>query len=357
MSDTAFINAIKTAVPAHEMHSAFLASLPLIVNSEFTRQRLKKIADRSQIQKRYTILEHLISEDESDPQAFYKPPRFPATAERMSMYKQHALPLAAAAVNPLFNHHSNCTITHLIVTSCTGFYAPGLDIDIVRHFRLPPSVERILIGYMGCYAAVNGLKLARDIIRSQKRANVLMVNIELCSLHFRMDAPFDQLISFAIFGDGCAASLISAEPVGMSLEGFYSTLLPDTMDQMSWDVGDDGFYMVLGRAVPNLLKSALRRERSGLLHGKTVEDFNHWAIHPGGRGILDMVQHELNLSDQAMLPSRRVMRDHGNMSSPTLMFILKEFMKECPVEGLGCAMAFGPGLVLESMIFGTGTKG
>lgn len=347
----AYINSISCAVPAHEGHSKAIDFFLRVISSADEKGKLKAVARRLGIERRHTVLRDFFDVDGADKKAFYQVDRFPTTAERMNRYQKDALPLALKAVQPLLNSQDGRSLTHLIVTSCTGFYAPGLDIDIVENLKLNPRIQRTLIGYMGCYAAIPGLKLAQQIVQSDRKARVLMINVELCTLHWRKgDIPFDQFISFLLFADGCAASVISAESKGLRLDQFYGTVLPDTQDLMEWTIGDDGFFMKLDAGLPKVLVRGLKQEKENILWKKSPQDFDFWAIHPGGRGILNGIQASLNLTDEAMAPSREVLRNYGNMSSPTLMFILKEFL-EGKKSGLGCALAFGPGLVIESLVF------
>jgi alpha-pyrone synthase len=240
-------------------------------------------------------------------------------------------------------------ITHLIVTTCTGFYAPGIDVEIIGHFRLKPSVERTIIGFMGCHAGINALKLARHVVRSDAGARVLIVNLELCTLHLKETGNIEEMLSFLIFADGCAASIVSAETKGLALHDFCSTVVPESSDQITWSIGAGGFDMRLSGQVPVTIAGGLPSCLPDILRGRAANDIRHWAVHPGGRSILDAVRSGAGLEEQALAPSRAVLRRYGNMSSATIMFVLKEIMQGA--SGLGCAMAFGPGLTVESMLF------
>ncbi len=264
----------------------------------------------------------------------------------MALYEACAFPLAQKALDQM----DLAGVTHLIITSCTGFYAPGLDYQIIQHYELSPRIERTHIGFMGCYAAINALKTARHIIRSQPDARVLMVNIELCTLHLKPAQTLDELLPFLIFADGCAATLISSSPNGMEILGFDSTFLPDTRDLITWRIADQGFDMNLSGQVPAEIGTQLPKHIDKILNGCTRRDITHWAIHPGGRSVLDAVRDALQLDEQSMAPARHVLREFGNMSSATVMFVLKEIFNE-KRNGEGCAMAFGPGVSVESMRF------
>ncbi|RYG70259.1 type III polyketide synthase, partial [bacterium] len=244
-------------------------------------------------------------------------------------------------------------ITHLVVTSCTGMSAPGVDLQIAERCGLPAGIERTMVGFMGCYAAINAMKLARHIVRSEPEAKVLMLNLELCTLHLKESTDLEQILSFFLFADGCAASLITSDPVGVEMERFHAILAPGTADLITWNVGDSGFDMLLSGAVPGAIREALAPNIDGILDGGKVEDIDLWAVHPGGRSVLDAVEASLALPKDALWASRDVLRRYGNMSSPSVVFVLKRLMEECEPDRKGCAMAFGPGLVAETMLFRT----
>ena len=346
-----YLNRVATSVPGNECHNDFLNGLPLILPAEKV-QRLRRIASQSQIQMRYSVLNPLIGFPEE--KAYYRPGRFPSTGERMQTYQKEALPLASKAIRDLnLSEKELQGITHLIVTSCTGFYAPGLDIEIVRKWNLSPHVRRLLVTYMGCYAAISGLRAAQDIVRSRPKARVLMVNLELCSLHLQESAPMDRLVSFLLFADGCAASLITGDNDGFELLDFQSSLGLNSQDRMQWIVEDQGFAMTLDIRVPMLIQDLLDREKEVIFNGTDPNHITKWAIHPGGRAILDTVQTSFDLNHSLMEASRTVLKNYGNMSSATVMFVLESLLK-CKTGSkseLGMAMAFGPGLTVESMSF------
>ena len=264
----------------------------------------------------------------------------------MDFYQQHALKLAIEAIDKL----DVTGTTHIIVTSCTGFYAPGLDLDIVRHYGLAPSVERTMIGFMGCYAAFNALKLARHIVRSDDAAKILVINLELCTLHLTKARTLEDFLAFLLFGDGCAASIVSAVPSGLELKEFRSTVVPNSAELITWNIGDAGFDMLLSTKVPAAIHTALPDMLGDVTAGAEAADIAHWAIHPGGRAILDAVRDGAGIDEEAMAPSRDILRRFGNMSSASIMFVLEEILNAKP-QGEGCAMAFGPGLTVESMRF------
>jgi alpha-pyrone synthase len=238
-------------------------------------------------------------------------------------------------------------ITHVLVTCCTGLYAPGLDFEIVEHLGLSPSVERTMVGFMGCYAAINALKLARHIVRSEPEAGVLMLNLELCTLHFQETQELEQVLSFLVFADGAAASLITAREQGLALDSFKAVTVPKTRGLITWKIRGLGFDMMLSGQVPGELGRALHE---GELM-KERDDIDLWAVHPGGRSILDAVEKGLELPADALAASRKVLSCFGNMSSATVMFVLQRIMQQAHPSQRGCAMSFGPGLTAETMRF------
>lgn len=337
----AYLNRIATAVPPHEVHGRFLALAPDLLPDERSRRLFRRMAERCGIARRWSFLPP--GDGESiDAEGFYRHGGFPDTAARMRFFERHAPDLAEQAVRRL--EIVPRRISHLIVASCTGLYAPGLDLDLAGRLGLAGDIERSVVGFMGCHAALTVLRQARHIVRSQPDAQVLVVMTELCTLHLQESADLETVLSFLIFGDGCAAGLVSAEPTGLALDGFRTAVLPDTAGLITWRIGNQGFDMHLGGAVPSCLGAGLP---SALGDTAGVE---LWAVHPGGRSVLDAVEQGLGLAPQALDDSRAVLRDFGNMSSATVMFVLQRMMAQ-PGSGRGLAMAFGPGLTAEVMDF------
>jgi predicted naringenin-chalcone synthase len=353
MSANAYINRIATAVPEHEVHQFYLAYAASMLTAD-RRRIFERMAGLAGIEHRFSCFAPAL--DPQGPSAdlarAFKRGAFPGTAARMAMFGKAAPVLAQNGVDGLHLGDEASRITHLIVTSCTGFSAPGIDLDLVRRCGLPDGVERTMIGFMGCYAAVNGLKLARHIVRSAPQARVLLVNIELCTLHLRETTELEKLLSFCLWGDGCAATLVTAEPPGIELDSFCCAVADEQRDLMTWDIRDHGFDMVLSGQVPAAVQQALRNRQDDILGGRSPEAIDLWAIHPGGRTVLDAVERALNLEPAALKPSREVLRRYGNMSSPTVMFVMEEMLKK-PGGLLGCGMSFGPGLTAETMLFRT----
>jgi alpha-pyrone synthase len=269
----------------------------------------------------------------------------------MKTYQREAPRLAVTTLDLLRREAGSLAgVTHLIVTSCTGFYAPGLDVDIVLECGLSPKVQRTLIGFMGCHAALVGLRNAKQIIESDPEAMVLMVNLELCSLHLQQTERLDRLVSFLLFSDGCAASLITARPEGLRLDSCTSHLSLADADRMAWHIEDSGFAMTLDAGLPARIRKWFRSNAEL----SEPEAAKLWAVHPGGRRILDSMQNVCGLSDEQMSFSRDVLRRYGNMSSASVMFVLRELMlayAETAEPLPGRAIAFGPGLTVETLDF------
>jgi predicted naringenin-chalcone synthase len=352
---TAHVNRISTAVPQHDVHQAFGRFVGGLLEGRREAVLFKRLAGRSGIERRFSSFEPVANPDGfvADTEGFYVPGQFPPTSRRMARYAEVAPKLAGEAILGLDTDLS--TITHLVLASCTGFMAPGLDQVLVRRLGLDPGVERTVVGYMGCYAAVNSLRLAHHFVRSDPTARVLVITVELCTLHFQDTTDVEKLLSMLLFGDGCAAALVTAEAEGVALEDFLSFALPESDGMITWDIGDTGFDMHLSGHVPQRIQKAMADERArnapdGVLRGRQPEDYGIFAVHAGGKAILDAVETGLELAKDRLDWSRGVLKDFGNMSSATLMFVLQRVIAGAN-PGPGLAMAFGPGLACETFTF------
>jgi len=349
----AWLNRIGTAVPPHDIHDEFVDFARSALPDARSRALFDRMATLADIEHRFSFFEPGPKPRDRilDSEGFYRRDDFPSTGARMALYHNAALTLAREAIATLDIAVERHAITHLIVASCTGFTAPGLDFHIMQEAGLASSVERTIVGFMGCFAAVNALKLARHIVRSEPCAKVLLVTLELSSLHLQEQWELEKMLSFLLFGDGCAACLVSAEPTGLTLDRFHATVIPRTSDLITWHIRDQGFDMQLSGQVPGRIRRWLKEYGTALLGNRTVADIALWAVHAGGRSILDSVQHGLALPPDALRFSRDVLRDFGNMSSATLMFVLDRILRTPGTEGDGMAMAFGPGLTVETFAF------
>ena len=281
------------------------------------------------------------------------PRETPGTAARMRLWRETAFAMAAEASGRAIERSGldARTITHCITASCTGYESPGIDARLVEELGMDRGCRRLNIGHMGCHAAVNALASARDAVLADPSARVLVCCTEVSSAHFHRSARMDRLVANAIFADGCAAAVIDAEGDGPELAAVATTLIPGTADEMRWTVGDHGFEMTLGARVPDILQGTVGPWVRGVLtaNGLDTADVGGWAIHPGGPRVLDAVRDALRLPASADEHSRAVLREHGNMSSATLLFILRR-LREAGVPRPWVGLAFGPGLVGEMVL-------
>lgn len=363
---TIAITAIGTANPQYkrtQYDAAELVSSVLHLKSS-AKRLLKSIYKASGIESRYSVLSDYCKEwgqfefFPNDPEA-----AFPTTSARMQVYRQNALQLALRAIQNCFENYGNfdkSQITHLITVSCTGMYAPGLDIEIVHELNLDSTTKRTAINFMGCYGAFNAIKVAEAICRADSNATVLIVSVELCSIHFQKSNDTSNFISNAIFADGAAAALIQANPSRrhFSLERFHCDLIPQASKEMAWEIADSGFDIVLTSYVPEAIQSGIGIFVDRLLqsHGIKTQDIDLYAIHPGGVKILEACEASLDMTKEQNKYSYQVLRDYGNMSSATVLFVLKSIwddLKEKDDNKTIFSCAFGPGLTLESMLLKT----
>lgn len=365
-----YINAIGTAVPIHsssqQRAAEFMANL--LQFDERDRRRLNALYRYTRIEKRHTVMaDYTRSAGEF---TFYpntpgmEP--FPTVGQRMRIYREEAVPLALQAIQDCFRSYPDFdpqTLTHLITVSCTGLYAPGPDIEIIEALGLPTTTQRLAINFMGCYGAFNGLKAANAIVRSEPGAKVLVVCVELCTIHFQKKTDTDYLLSNALFADGSAAVLVESTPrpeQSFRLRSFYCDLLPAGKDAMAWHVSDFGFEMTLTAEVPNHIQRGIGQLMHQLLSQckLTLDDIGHYALHPGGRRILEVIEEQLGITATDDRYAYEILRQYGNMSSATVLFVLKAIWEdlmngaaELDVQRpniLSCA--FGPGLTLEAMV-------
>jgi predicted naringenin-chalcone synthase len=289
----------------------------------------------------------------------------PGTKPRMMEYEKWSKKLVVEAAQKLL--HDNAikpeTIDRLITISCTGFFAPGLDYHLINTLKLPANIKRTQIGFMGCAASLIGFNSVLESMSSQhdeKEINTLLVSVELCSLHLQTEPTKDNILANMIFADGAAAALFSNSPslkskTLLKIISTQSILFGNSAEFMGWKIGDFGFEMLLSSELPKIILEtavpALKKIFDNI--GIKKEEIKHWALHPGGRAILDSLQKGLELNDEEMKPSRDVLKNFGNMSSASILFVLKEILQTRNIEqgDLCCAVAFGPGLTMEVALF------
>jgi len=355
-----------TAVPAARVPQPTLADAAARCANATPeqQQKVRRIFERTGVAHRGSVIAHKPT-DPAHPEPLadaFPPPtgpddQGPTVAQRMAWYEREALPLAAAAcADALRSADVLATeIAQLVTVSCTGFAAPGIDITLIEALGLPAAVGRTSIGFMGCHGALNGLRVADALARTAPGRPVLLCCVELCSLHFQYGYDLGRIVSNALFADGAAAAVIAHDarvhPPSPRLLAQASTALPDSADDMTWRIGDHGFEMTLSPRVPELVGRHVRPWLCGWLepHGLTPGDVAGWAIHPGGPKVIDAVTDALGLPADAADASRGVLADHGNMSSPTVLFIL-ERLRRAEVRGPAVVIGFGPGLVAEAAL-------
>jgi predicted naringenin-chalcone synthase len=345
-----YLNAVGTAVPPHDIHHAFIGWARDRLADPREAKLFDRMASRSGIAHRWSVLP--VGADGGspvDPGGFYAEAILPGTGARMDLYSAAAPTLGLAAIDALGAQVDLAGITHFVVASCTGFVAPGIDQIIARRLGLSPSVERLLIGFMGCYAAVAALRTARHLVRSEPDARVLVLCVELSTLHLQDTPEIEPLLAMLQFGDGAAAALVSAEPTGFELGQPFATTLDESHELIRWAITDRGFAMHLSGEVPSRIAQALA-DPAFATGGRTPGEIDGWALHAGGRSILDAVAHGLALAPDALATSRAVLAENGNMSSATLMFVLARLLAG-PAIADGVALAFGPGLAAEGFAF------
>ncbi|RPF70650.1 type III polyketide synthase [Aurantiacibacter spongiae] len=338
------INAIATALPDRDVHAAYNSWATRQIDDDRKAAVFARMMERSGIDHRYSVLSD--ADARIDFGSFYDAESPPGTAERMRRYADAAPDLALDAIRKLPELDG---ITHLVTASCTGFMAPGLDQVVARRLGLDPAVERVSIGFMGCYAGITLLRTAAHIVRSRPDARVLALSVELCTLHMQETDDLEALLAMGQFADGAAAAIVSGTGAGLALGESLSATIDDSEELITWTITDTGFVMHLSGAVPGRLADTIGEGNlPATLKGD--ERASSWAVHPGGRSILDAVERGLDLRDDALDTSRRVLAESGNMSSATVLFVLGEMMADHPEKGV--ALAFGPGLAMEGLRFG-----
>lgn len=284
---------------------------------------------------------------------------FPSLEQRMTWFNRHAAPLSVDAIRDCLDGKLHVQeITHLITVSCTGMSAPGLDLQVMELMDLPKNTYRTSVNFMGCYAAIHALKMADAICKTDAAAKVVIVCTELCTLHFQREATQDNIASSLLFGDGSAAVLVtgSNEQHGLEIEKFYGEVVAKGRKDMAWELSSSGFLMTLSSYIPELLQEDFEPlvERALKQAGLQKESIAHWCIHPGGKRILEAIHKSLQLQNGELAASYDVLQRFGNMSSPTILFVLKEIMQSISFKEQGgrkiFAAAFGPGLTMETFI-------
>lgn len=359
-----YVHCIGTAVPPYAYGQEFaMERMKRWVSDKVMRRMVHHVYRQSGIGRRHSVLPDF--QPGAEPWLFRESPDGtldePSTGQRNLVFQRAYPNLARAAARAAFVAApwlKTADITHVITVTCTGFCNPGPDLFLAREFELAPSVERYHLGFMGCYAAFPALRMAKQFCDANKDAVVLMLCIELCTLHLQVQPTEDSLLANALFADGAAAALVARRSPpegrrGLRLEHFSTRVIPDSEADMAWTIGDRGFDMILSSYVPRILGLHAGNLLKGLLAeaGRQADDLAGWAVHPGGKAILHAIEKQMGWSPDSrpLALAHRVLRDYGNMSSATILFLLKAILDESPLPdnaALG-ALAFGPGLTVE----------
>ncbi len=354
------IISIGTSVPSfrHKQGDILQFMQHIYAMDENDKRKLRFLYQQSSIEQRYSVVPDYsrnISDWKFYPQSVNLEP-FPSLEYRMIWYNKYAAPLSVDAIrNCIADKTRPEEITHLITVSCTGMSAPGLDLQVMELMDLPKNIFRTSINFMGCYAAIHALKFADAICNSDPDAKALIVCTELCTLHFQREPTMDNIASSLLFSDGAAAALVTSETnasKGIRIKKFYSEVLPKGKKDMAWELSSTGFLMTLSGYIPNLIEEdfELLTQRALQKNNLTKECITHWCVHPGGKKILEAIHKSLHLTNGELDNSYDVLKEFGNMSSPTILFVLKkildtiEYSKDNTIFGA----AFGPGLTMET---------
>ncbi len=349
-----YLNSIGTASPENQIPQSTIAEFmkwDLSLNSERSRE-LDVLYRASGIKQRHSVIPDFQFPGQEG--MFFGKKSTPTLKERMEVFEKEAPSLSMEAIKGSIPPSQLSSITHIITVSCTGMYAPGLDLDIIRQLGLSTSIQRTAVNFMGCYGVFNALKLAHSICQSNNQANVLVVSVELCTLHFQRQTDLNTTLAQALFSDGAAACLVSNTRTDGALEilNFQCEVNFDGIRDMSWRIGADAFNMVLTRDVPNLIRKDIRNLSDKLLRDLPykVDDISNYAIHPGGRKILTDIEEVLGIPRNLNAVAHEVLKNYGNMSSTTILFVLRDVMNNLKSNETVMSMAFGPGLTMESML-------
>jgi len=359
------IHGIGTAVPPHAVsqEAAAAAAAQYGCTSPEQQRQLKALYRLSRVKKRHSVVLEADSQSGGVRQSFFPPMRSdedrgPTTAERMARYERDAPALGAQAARAALLQAGRAPgdVTHVVTVSCTGFSAPNFDLGLVRELGLPWTVARTHVGFMGCHGALNGLRVAGGYAGADPGACVLVCAVELCSLHYQYGWNSNLVVSNGIFADGAAALVGSGTPAASGddwvLARSGSSLLEDSAELMAWRIGDHGFEIALSARVPGVIEHALGPWLDGWLASQAItkDQIATWAIHPGGPRILESAAAAIGIGRDAYAISQEVLGEFGNMSSPTILFILDRLrQRRAPLPCL--ALGFGPGLAVEAALF------
>lgn len=358
------IISIGTAVPVYGTEqNVILDFMQTAYDDALVSRKLNTLFNQSGISTRYVVIPDF-DKNRVEKNFYTDKSSAPAIDNRLTEFKEQAIPLAIKAIEDSLKKINisldTFGVTHLITVSCTGIYAPGLDAELMNQLNLPNDIFHTSVNFLGCNAAFHALKIANMIAETDSSAKVLIVCVELCSLHFHPRNNHDNLLSNTIFGDGAAAVIITSDHYanhhqqkGLSINGFYSLLLNKGKDLMGWNITPVNFEMTLSAKIPDFIGNEVQSiiQKACLKFNISTTTIDKWAIHPGGRKIIDAIKKKLELSDEESKPSYKILEEYGNMSSPTILFVLNELMQAEQVEGKTIfSIGFAPGLSIETAL-------
>lgn len=353
------IISIATEVPAfcHRQKDIMLFMSKMYNLDDVEKRKLNFLYNHSGIETRYSVIDdYSLQEEEWDFLPNKREKAFPSLEKRMKLFDKEALSLSLRSIKKCIDGFIDAKeITHLITVSCTGMSAPGLDLQIAEALELSPNIFRTSVNFMGCYAAIHALKLSKLICDSEPLSNVVIVDTELCTLHFQQEYTPDNAASSLLFADGSAAVLVTNKTDSsnaISLDGFFSHVAYKGKKHMAWELSSKGFLMTLSGYVPQIIEEDIDTlvESSLNYHKIDKSSITHWCIHPGGKKILNAIENKLALEKDDLCYSRSILAKYGNMSSPTILFVLKEMMRNIKNNAKILGVAFGPGLTMETFL-------
>ena len=352
------IISIGTALPSycHQQMDILQFMQTVYAANETEKRKLRFLYQQSGIKQRYSVIADYSKP--ADDWKFYPHTEnlepFPSLEQRIAMYNKQAPLLSVDAIRDCLNHsHDPKKITHLITVSCTGMSAPGLDLQLVELMDFTKNIFRTSVNFMGCYAAIHALKIADVICKADQQAHVLIVCTELCTLHFQRESTLDNITSSLLFGDGSAAVLICGDGnphEGLHIDNFYSEIIPKGKRDMAWELSSNGFLMTLSGYIPDLIEEDFAKIVDRAMEKESIskDDISHWCIHPGGKRILEAIYNSLKFPKDQLSASYQVLNDFGNLSSASILFVLKEMLYTKKEIKKLFGAAFGPGLTVET---------
>jgi len=361
MSHSAYLTKIGTALPEHRYDQHELADWmsDRLQADEPMRRKLRVLYKMTRIESRYSVLPDFSSRADNTQLFLNHGAPEPSVEQRMAIYKDAAFDLSVSAIRNLLESEEELKgFTHLITVSCTGLTAPGLELRLKEMLPFAENVQTHAVNFVGCYAFFPALKMAEAFCKSEPKSKVLIVATEICTIHFQNSESEDHLLSNSLFADGSAACVVQGDAVdhqadhALELISSAQMHFPKGKQDMAWDIDSSGFLMKLSAYVPDLLNQGIGKLVDQLKQQSPLsQDIQHWAIHPGGRRILEVCSQELELDQEALSASYEVLRKVGNLSAPTILFVIKALWEKAAEDSHLFACGFGPGLTLDGALF------